>query len=153
MTALAAARPSRIRPLTRVSLLAAVPFLVAAAWLAWRFYAPVEVHIVGQAVGVPFTIETIPAVVSARPGEMVSVIYRIRNTQLMPVTAIGRIAVDPASDAGQMQIFLTQCGGLNTYQAAYAQDYQVIFRVQPAGLTGSQELTLRHVFTRSTPEQ
>ena len=151
MTTVAIVRPAPLRRLARFGLPLAAIVLIG-AWLGWRFYGPVEVRIVGQATDVPFTIETIPPVVNARPGEMVSVIYRIHNTQMMPVTAIGRIEVDPGSAGSQMQIFLTQCGGVNTFQAAYAQDYQVIFRVQAAGLTGSQQITLRHVFSRSTPE-
>ena len=125
-------------------LIAAAVFIIAAAWLGWRFYGPVQVRIVGTATNVPFTIETIPSVVWARPGEVVSVIYRIRNTQMMPVT--------PAGSADQMQIFLTQCAGINDFQAAYAQDYQVLFRVAPAGLTGASQITLYHVFSRATPQ-
>jgi cytochrome c oxidase assembly protein Cox11 len=151
MSALALGRSPRWR--LRALVLAAVAVtVIASVWVVWRFYGPVEVRIVGQAANVPFTIETIPSVVYARPGEVVSVIYRIRNTQLMPVTAIGRIEVSPQGAADQMQIFLTQCAGVNTFQAAYSQDYQVMFRVAPAGLSGAQQISLYHIFTRATPE-
>lgn len=151
MTTLVMGRAAWLRPRALV-LIAAAVFIIAAAWLGWRFYGPVQVRIVGTATNVPFTIETIPSVVWARPGEVVSVIYRIRNTQMMPVTAIGRIVTEPAGSADQMQIFLTQCAGINDFQAAYAQDYQVLFRVAPAGLTGASQITLYHVFSRATPE-
>ena len=50
-----------------------------------------------------------------------------------------------------MQVFLSQCGGINTYQNSAADDYGVMFRVQPAGLSGSARLVLKHTFTPATP--
>ena len=49
-----------------------------------------------------------------------------------------------------MRIFLSQCGGINTYQSTGPEDYGVMFRVQPAGLTGSSRLVLKHTFTPAT---
>ena len=97
----------------------------------------------------PFVVEMIPPVVAARPGEVISVTYRIRNTDLTPVEAFGRVEVEPASARGQIQVFLTQCSGLNAFQKNQVADYQVLFRVKPAGLAGASRLVLRHVFTRA----
>jgi hypothetical protein len=87
----------------------------------------------------------------ARPGEMVKVTYRIQNNDLTPVSAYGAITVEPGSAADQMQVFLSQCGGINTYQNTGPDDYGVMLRVQPAGLSGSSRLVLKHTFTPSTP--
>jgi cytochrome c oxidase assembly protein Cox11 len=129
----------------------AVIALAVIGFVVHRFTAPVRVDIVGEADGVPFTIETIPATVMARPGEMINVVYRIQNNDLMPVSAYGAITVGPAKAQNQMEVFLSQCGGINTYQNSSADDYNVMFRVQPAGLSGSSHLVLKHTFTPSTP--
>jgi cytochrome c oxidase assembly protein Cox11 len=121
------------------------------AFLFWRYTAPVEVRLYYSVNDLPFDVQTIPPVVYARPGEMVSVVYRIRNNDIEPLEAFGRIEVEPHSAAGQIQVFLTQCGGLNTYQHSYPQDYLVFFRVQPAGVTGARQITLQHTFTRAAP--
>ena len=120
-------------------------------FVAYRYLAPVRVDIAGVADGVPFTIETIPHTVLARPGEMVKVVYRIQNNDVMPISAYGAITIGPAAAQNQMEVFLSQCGGINTYQNSIADDYNVMFRVQPAGLGGSAHLVLKHTFTPSTP--
>jgi cytochrome c oxidase assembly protein Cox11 len=130
----------------------AIVLFGAIGLVAYRYLAPVQVEIVGEADGVPFTIETIPHTVMARPGEMVQVVYRIQNNELTPVSAYGAITVGPAKSQNQMEVFLSQCGGINTYQNSVADDYNVMFRVQPAGLTGSSHLVLKHTFTPSTPQ-
>jgi cytochrome c oxidase assembly protein Cox11 len=130
----------------------AIVVIGAIAFIAYRYLAPVRVDIVGEAAGVPFTIETIPPTVQARPGEMVQVVYRIQNNDLMPVSAYGAITVGPAKAQDQIEVFLSQCGGINTYQNSVADDYNVMFRVQPAGLGGSAHLVLKHTFTPSTPQ-
>jgi cytochrome c oxidase assembly protein Cox11 len=134
-------------------LLAAV--LLAAAliggWLAWRFLAPVTVTLTAEAKGLPLEIDILPPQVTVRPGEVISVTYRIRNTQILPYSAFGRVELDPPSAADQVQIFLTQCGGLNTYQASQAIDLAVVFRVQAAGLSGARFVTLRHTFEAASP--
>jgi len=132
--------------------LAVVAVLIGAiGFIAYRYLAPVQVDIVGEADGVPFTIATIPRTVLARPGEMVQVVYRIQNNDLMPVSAYGAITIGPAKAQDQIEVFLSQCGGINTYQNSAADDYNVMFRVQPAGLGGSSHLVLKHTFTPSTP--
>ena len=130
----------------------AIVLIGAIGLVAYRYLAPVQVDIVGEADGVPFTIETIPHTVMAQPGEMVQVVYRIQNNELTPVSAYGAITVGPAKAQNQMEVFLSQCGGINTYQNSVADDYNVMFRVQPAGLTGSSHLVLKHTFTPSTPQ-
>ena len=130
----------------------AVIVVAVIGFVAYRFLAPVQVEIVGVADGVPFTIETIPHTVMARPGEMVKVIYRIRNNEIMPISAYGAITIGPAAAKDQMEVFLSQCGGINTYQNNSADDYNVMFRVQPAGLSGFSQLVLKHTFTPSTPQ-
>jgi hypothetical protein len=134
-----------------IGLTIAVIAIVVIGFVVYRYTAPVRVDIVGVADGVPFTIETIPASVMARPGEMVKVIYRIQNNNLTPVSAYGAITIGPAKDQNQMEVFLSQCGGINTYQSTGPEDYGVMFRVQPAGLSGSAHLVLKHTFTPSTP--
>ncbi len=130
----------------------AVMLIAIVGFVAYLYLAPVRVDIVGEADGVPFTIETIPHTVMARPGEMVKVVYRIQNNDLMPVSAYGAITIGPAKAQDQIQVFLSQCGGINTYQNNSADDYNVMFRVQPAGLGGFSHLVLKHTFTPSTPQ-
>jgi len=137
--------------LRRWLIVAALIVAATAGWVVWRFTASIEVRLAGDPTDLPFEIETIPSVVQARPGELVKVIYRIRNTDLSPLVAYGQIEIDPDTARDQIQIFLTQCGGINTFENNYPQDYEVIFRVQPAGLTGVQQMTLWHIFTRATP--
>ena len=132
-------------------IIAAVIVIAVIGFVAYRYLAPVQVEIVGVADGVPFTIETIPHTVMARPGEMVKVTYRIRNNEISPISAYGAITIGPAAAKDQMEVFLSQCGGINTYQNNRADDYDVMFRVQPAGLSGSSQLVLKHTFTPSTP--
>jgi cytochrome c oxidase assembly protein Cox11 len=134
-----------------IGLVIGVVLIGAIGFIAYRYLAPVRVDIVGVADGVPFTIETIPHTVLARPGEMVQVVYRIQNNDLMPVSAYGAITIGPAQAHDQIEVFLSQCGGINTYQNSAAEDYNVMFRVQPAGLGGSSHLVLKHTFTPSTP--
>jgi cytochrome c oxidase assembly protein Cox11 len=128
----------------------AVIAIAVIGFLVYRYTAPVRVEIVGVAEGVPFTIETMPASVTARPGEMVKVTYRITNDALSPLEAYGTITIEPKGATDQMEIFLSQCGGINTYQSTGPEDYGVMFRVQPAGLTGSSRLVLKHTFTPAT---
>ena len=130
----------------------AIVVIAVIGFAAYRYLAPVRVDIVGVADGVPFTIETIPQTVMARPGETVKVIYRIQNNDLTPVSAYGAITIGPATAQHQIEVFLSQCGGINTYQNNIADDYNVMFRVQPAGLSGSSHLVLKHTFTPSTPQ-
>ena len=134
-----------------VMMASAAVLIAIIGFVAYRYFAPVQVDIVGEANGVPFTIETIPHTVLARPGEMVKVVYRIQNNDIMPVSAYGTITIGPAKAQDQIEVFLSQCGGINTYQNSSADDYNVMFRVQPAGLTGSSHLVLKHTFTPSTP--
>lgn len=133
-------------------LIVVVIVLAVIGFVAYRYLAPVRVDIVGVADGVPFTIETIPSSVLAQPGEMVQVVYRIQNNNIMPMSAYGTITVGPARNQNQMEVFLSQCGGINTYQNTGPENYNVMFRVQPAGLTGSAHLVLKHTFTPSTPQ-
>jgi cytochrome c oxidase assembly protein Cox11 len=123
--------------------------LALASWLVWRFTGPVEVRPAATVEELPFEVEMIPPVVWARPGEVISVTYRIRNTSPLPLEALGRVDVEPSSASGQVKIFLTQCTGLNAFQATVPMDYQVVFRVQPAGLFGSSRVVIRHTFTRA----
>lgn len=133
-----------------IGVMIAVFAVAVIGFLVYRYTAPVRVEIVGVAEGVPFKIETIPSSVMARPGEMVKVTYRISNEALSPLEAYGTITVEPERATDQMRIFLSQCGGINTYQSTGPEDYGVMFRVQPAGLTGSSRLVLKHTFTPAT---
>ncbi|CAG0936258.1 hypothetical protein TFLX_05126 [Thermoflexales bacterium] len=133
-----------------IGLAIGVVLIAVSGLVAYRYLAPVRVEIVGLADGVPFTIETLPRTVLARPGEMIKVTYRIRNEARSPLEAYGAITIEPKSAVDQIEIFLSQCGGINTYQSTGAEDYDVMFRVQPAGLTGSARLVLKHTFTPAT---
>src|SRR5512137_2386285 len=106
-----------------IGLTIAVIAITVIGFVAYRYTAPVRVEIVGVADGVPFTIETIPASVMARPGEMVKVTYRISNDALSPLEAYGTITIEPKAATDQMQIYLSQCGGINTYQSTGPEDY------------------------------
>ena len=125
--------------------------LLAGLWVAWRYTAPVKVEFVADIGDLPFTVEAIPPVVYVRPGEIVSITYRIRNNDITPISAFGRLTFTPGGAEEQMYIYITQCGGLNTYQNAYVDDYDVVFKVEPAGLLGSGHVVVEHVFTRSSP--
>jgi cytochrome c oxidase assembly protein Cox11 len=141
----------RRRWLAAFVLLLAAAAMAAGAWLLWRRVAPVWVTLAAAAPGLPLEFEIIPSVVIARPGELISVTYRVRNLEQLPVAAFGRLEFDPPQAAAQVQVFLTQCGGLNTFQHGQVTDLDVFFRVQPAGLAGDSALTLRHTFERATP--
>jgi hypothetical protein len=125
--------------------------LIAGGWIVWRFTAPVRVNLEGTAPGLPLEIEIVPASVVARPGEVLSVTYRIRNTAILPVSAFGRLEFDPPAGEAQVQVFLTQCGGLNTYQNSLTTNLAVVFRVQAAGFGGARVVTLRHRFDPASP--
>lgn len=120
------------------------------SWLVWRFTSPVTIEIASTVLNVPFTVETIPPVVEAKPGEMVRVIYRIKNESLTGLEAYATITVEPGRNTDQLEVFLSQCTGLNTFQNSYPEEYEVLFRVEPAGLFGSQHLVLRHTFESAT---
>lgn len=126
-------------------------FIIGASiWLIWRFTGPVTVEITSTVLNLPFTVETYPSVVEAKPGEMIRVIYRIKNESLTGLEAYATITVEPDRNTDQLEVFLSQCTGLNTFQNSYPEEYEVLFRVEPAGLLGSQHLVLRHTFESAT---
>ena len=142
--------PAGRRWLWALAAVLAVLLVLAGNWLVYRFTAPVEVRLASAAPGLPFDIEIIPPIVHVRPGELVSVTYRIRNNHLTPVAAWGTLLIEPPAASDQLEIFLTQCGGLNTFQNSIPEDYAVVFRVRAAGLRGQTRLTLRHEFEPAT---
>jgi hypothetical protein len=119
-----------------------------AGLLAWRWVGPVRVQFVATLADLPFEAEVIPAVVWAQPGEVVSVTYRIRNNDLTPLEAYGKHILEPTGAKDQVEVFLTQCSGLNTFQNSVTSDYLVMVRVASAGWFGASQITLRHEFTR-----
>ncbi len=119
-------------------------------WLIWRFTSPVTVEIASTVIGLPFEVETIPSIVTVKPGEMVQVYYRIRNNSLTGLEAYATITVEPGQAVDQMEVFVSQCTGLNTFQSNYTDVYEVMFRVEPAGFSGEQHLVLRHTFEAAT---
>lgn len=134
----------------RLGLLAAVG-IVLSVWVGLgiyrRYTGPVTVRLETQVDPLlPFQIEMIPPTLDVQPGEVVNVIYRVRNTGVAPEQAVGRIEIAPGSAFEQIKVYLTECGGLNTYEPDVANDYYVTFKVDPAGLFGSETLTIRHVF-------
>ncbi|MBK9053375.1 MAG: cytochrome c oxidase assembly protein [Chloroflexi bacterium] len=125
-------------------------FMGFTGWLGWRYTSPVTVEISSTVLNLPFEVETIPSVVEAVPGEMVRVIYRVKNNSLTGLEAYATITIEPDQDSKQLEVFLSQCTGLNTFQNNLPEEYEVLFRVEPAGLTGSQHLVLRHTFESAT---
>lgn len=125
--------------------------LVAAGfWLNARFTGPVRVQLETQlAAGLPLEVEMIPPAIDVQPGEIVNVIYRVRNAGAEDQAAVGRVELLPGSAIDQVRVYLTECGGLNSYAAGSTNDYYVTFRVEAAGLSGASTVTLRHVFERS----
>lgn len=112
-----------------------------------RFTGPVTVRLETQLdPTLPFQVEMIPPTMDVQPGEVVNVIYRVRNTSAGPQQAEGRVEIAPGSAVDQIRVYLTECGGLNTYGADSSADYYVTFKVEPAGLFGADTLTIRHVF-------
>lgn len=131
--------------------MAGIAVLLVGLFIYWRVDGPVLVHLtVDIDPNLPFQVEIMPEWVLARPGEVINAVYRIRNNDLIPTEAFGRLTVEPGSANEQIQIFLTQCSGLNTFQNSYPEDYDVVFRVKPALLTGTPLITLRHEFQRAT---
>lgn len=125
--------------------------LVLSVWAGFgiyrRYTGPVTVRLATQLDPLlPFQIEMIPPSLEVQPGEVVNVIYRVRNTGVAAEQAVGRIEIAPGSAFDQIRVYLTECGGLNTYDPGVANDYYVTFKVEPAGLFGSETLTIRHVF-------
>jgi len=140
-----------MRRTARLGLLLLAAVAGFSGWVYWRETAPVEVHLLASVSNLPFTVETIPPVIEAAPGQMISVTFRIRNNDVEPIAAYGRLYIEPIAASDQIKVYLTQCGGLNTFQNSYTADYRVIFKVKPAGLTGQQQITLLHTFTPATP--
>jgi hypothetical protein len=132
-------------------LIVALALAAVATWLAWRYTAPVEIVLASDVGDLPFEVAIEPPVVQAQPGEVVSVTYRIHNTHVLPLEAFGRIEIEPEESAGQVQIFYTRCGGLNTFQNNTSENYEVVFRVEAAGLSGASRIVLRHAFVRAAP--
>ena len=132
----------------RQRLLISVLALSVAGLAAWRWAGPVRLQFTASLADLPFEAEVLPPVVWAQPGEVVSVTYRIRNTDLTPLEAYGKLILEPSGAKEQVEIFLTQCSGLNTFQNSVTSDYLVMVRVAPAGWLGASMITLRHEFTR-----
>jgi hypothetical protein len=118
-------------------------------WVWWRFTGPVQVSLAADYGDLPFTVEMRPPQLTVQPGQIVSATFRIRNNDLSPLEAFGAVEVKPWYAKDQVQIFVTQCGGLNAFQHSAADDYLVLFRVAPAGFFGSQNITLQHNFVRA----
>jgi len=132
--------------------LVVVAALAAGAGMLWRFTAPVQVSFVSEIGDLPFTVEAIPPVVRVQPGTLVSITYRIRNNDVSPITAFGRLELAPAAAPTQMVIYVTQCGGLITYPSGSADDYNLVFRVEPAGWWGTSQIVVKHIFTRTATQ-
>jgi hypothetical protein len=127
-----------------------VAVLLAAGGVYWRAAGPVVVMLKADVdPSLPFDVQIFPSVVLARPGDVVKVVYRIHNNDIIPLEAYGKLRLEPESASQQVQVFLTQCVGLNAFQNAYPQDYNVVFRVQAAGLTGSSWVVIHHEFVRA----
>lgn len=128
-----------------------VVITAVSGWLVWRFTAPVQVQLTANIEDLPFTVEIFPSVIEVRPGQVVSATYRIQNLAIRPLEAFGQIEVTPARSVNQVTVYLTQCGGLNTFQNNAPEDYEVVFVVEPAGLFGAQSIILSHHFTQAAP--
>jgi hypothetical protein len=130
--------------------LVGIASLLLGGLIYWRLAGPVLVVLqVNLDPTLPFEVQITPAMVWARPGEVISAVYTIRNNDIIPLEAFGRLNIEPASANDQIQIFVTQCSGLNAFQNSYPQDYNVVFRVQPAGLLGNSVIFLQHEFDRA----
>ncbi len=112
-----------------------------------RFTGPVTVRLeTALDPSLPFAVEMIPPTMEVQPGEVVNVIYRVHNTSATAQQAVGRVEIAPGSAVDQIHVYLTECGGLNTYAPDKQADYYVTFKVEPAGVFGADALTIRHVF-------
>jgi cytochrome c oxidase assembly protein Cox11 len=137
--------------LVRHWLLVGLVLLFVAGVAYWRFNGPVVVHLTADVdPSLPFDVQIEPEWVVARPGEMINAVYRIHNQSITPLEAFGRLTIEPGSANEQLRVFLTQCSGLNTFQNNYPEDYDVVFRVAPAGFNGSSYIVLHHEFARAT---
>jgi cytochrome c oxidase assembly protein Cox11 len=81
---------------------------------------------------------------------MVSVIYRIRNRAAEPVNAYGVVRLLPGEAGRQVEFFLIECGGEQTFAAGAVRDYQVVFQVRPESAWVTQAFTVQHTFTPAT---
>lgn len=130
--------------------MAGIVLVLAGGLIYWRLAGPVLVILqVDLDPTLPFEVQIMPNIIWARPGEVVSAVYRIRNNDIIPLEAFGRLKLEPPNAKDQVQVFLTQCSGLNAFQNSYPQDYNVVFRVQAAGLTGNSIIFVQHEFKRA----
>jgi cytochrome c oxidase assembly protein Cox11 len=137
--------------LVRHWVVAGFALLLAGGLAYWRFNGPVLVHLTANIdPTLPFEVQIEPEWVMARPGEVINAVYRIHNQSVTPLEAFGRLTIEPGSANEQLKVFLTQCSGLNTFQNVYPEEYDVVFRVAPAGITGSSFIMLHHEFVRAT---
>lgn len=127
--------------------------LALGAYLGWRWFLAepqVTVQFASEAAGLPLEIEVIPAEVRAEPGELVSVIYRIRNRTAEPVNAFGVVKLLPSAAGRQVEFFVIECGGQQTFAAGAVRDYQVVFQVRPESTWVETAFTVQHTFTPAT---
>ena len=130
-----------------LALFALIAVVALGALIYQRYTGPVTIRLETSLDPLlPFQVEMIPPTMDVQPGEVVNVIYRVRNTGVAAEQAVGRVEIAPGSAVDQIRVYLTECGGLNTYEPNVTADYYVTFKVEPAGLLGSQTLTIRHVF-------
>lgn len=123
------------------------------ALIGWRWFLAeptVAVQFTSQAPGLPLDIEIIPAEVQARAGERVSVIYRIRNRAAEPMNVYGAVKLLPGEAGRQVEFFLIECGGQQTFAAGAVRDYQVVFQVRPENTWVARAFTVQHTFTPAT---
>jgi cytochrome c oxidase assembly protein Cox11 len=119
------------------------------ALAGWRLFfagAVVEVRFSSQTNNLPLEVEVIPPEIRAGPGEMVRVVYRIRNHGAEPLTVYGTVKLQPGEAGRQVEFYVIECGGLQTFESGTVRDYQVMFQVRPQNTWVTPAFTVQHVF-------
>jgi cytochrome c oxidase assembly protein Cox11 len=124
--------------------------LVVGWWMA-RSPAPVRVTFNSQVIGPPVDVEPVPAELSARPGKMQRVVFRVHNSSSEVRRLKGSVALKPPAAVNQVKIFAMQCGDYALVQPGETREFAVVFRVDAPGQDGLREIAMRHIFQPAEP--
>lgn len=114
--------------------------------LLWRYRAPVHVTFDSQVTAADIEVEPLPEQMDAAPGRMQRVVFRVHNPGSELQRLKGSVTLVPATASEQVDIFDFECGDNSTVDPGETRDFAVVFRVDAAGMRGSDQIALRHHF-------
>lgn len=119
---------------------------VAIEGLLWRYSAPVHVTFDSQVTGADLEVEPLPDQLDTLPGQMQRVVFRVRNPGSEVQRLKGTVTLVPTTASGQVDIFAIECGEYSTVEPGETREFAVVFRVDAAGLRGSRQIAMQHLF-------